>query len=40
MNNCYDLGMLKIAAEGQTEKWSIKRYFLSLQFTVNWRNIA
>lgn len=30
MNNCYDLGMLKIAAERQTEKWVNKALLFKL----------
>lgn len=39
INNRYGQGALKIAAEGQTQSWQMKRHFLSPQYTSNWQDI-
>jgi len=39
INHKYGDGMLKIATEGQHEKWHMRRAFLSPQYTSQWRDI-
>lgn len=39
INKRYGAGSISIASAGQTEKWNMKRNFLSPQFTTNWRHI-
>jgi DNA polymerase V len=39
INKRYGAGSIGVASAGQTEKWNMKRYFLSPQFTTNWRHI-
>jgi DNA polymerase V len=39
INNRYGAGAINIASAGQTEKWNMKRHFLSPQYTTNWRDI-
>ncbi|GAA6204285.1 Y-family DNA polymerase [Thalassotalea sp. SU-HH00458] len=39
INKRYGAGAINIASAGQTEKWNMKRQFLSPQYTTNWRDI-
>lgn len=39
INNRYGQGSINIASAGQTEKWNMKRHFLSPQYTSNWQHI-
>jgi len=39
INKRYGAGSINVASAGQTEKWNMKRHFLSPQFTTNWRHI-
>ena len=39
INKRYGAGSIGIASAGQTEKWNMKRHFLSPQYTTNWQHI-
>jgi len=39
INHRYGQGTLKLGAQGQSERWQMKRHFLSPQYTSNWRDI-
>ena len=39
INKRYGAGSINIASAGQTQKWNMKRHFLSPQFTTNWQHI-
>ena len=39
INNRYGNGLIEVAAVGQTEKWAMKRNFLSPSFTSKWQDI-
>ena len=39
INQRYGAGSIRVASAGQTEKWHMKRHFLSPQYTTNWRDI-
>jgi len=39
INKRYGSGAINIARAGQTEKWAMRRHFLSPQYTTNWRDI-
>lgn len=39
INKRYGTGTINVASAGQTEKWNMKRNFLSPQFTTNWLHI-
>jgi DNA polymerase V len=39
INKRYGSDSIGVASAGQTEKWNMKRHFLSPQFTTNWRHI-
>jgi DNA polymerase V len=39
INKRYGSGSIGVASAGQTERWNMKRHFLSPQFTTNWRHI-
>ncbi len=39
INHRYGQGSISIASAGQTEKWNMKRHFLSPQYTSNWLHI-
>lgn len=39
INNKYGRDTLKIAAEGYTQKWQMRRYFLSPSYTTKWKDI-
>lgn len=39
INQRYGMGTINIASAGQSEKWNMKRHFLSPQFTTNWQHI-
>ncbi|MDG1752093.1 MAG: Y-family DNA polymerase [Thalassotalea sp.] len=39
INNRYGAGSINIASAGQTDKWNMKRHFLSPQYTTNWHDI-
>ena len=38
INKRYGAGSIGIASAGQTEKWHMKRHFLSPQYTTNWQH--
>ena len=39
INKRYGTGTINVASAGQTEKWNMKRDFLSPQYTTNWLHI-
>ncbi len=39
INTLYGQGTLKLGAEGETDKWQMKRNFLSPKYTTSWRDI-
>lgn len=39
INNRYGQGSITIGSAGQSEKWNMKRNFLSPQYTSNWKHI-
>lgn len=39
INTRYGAGTINTASAGQTEKWNMKRHFLSPQYTTNWLHI-
>ncbi|WP_441003571.1 Y-family DNA polymerase [Pseudocolwellia agarivorans] len=39
VNNRYGQGAITLASEGKTEKWQMRRSFLSPQYTSSWRDI-
>ncbi|GAA5130015.1 Y-family DNA polymerase [Thalassotalea piscium] len=39
INKRYGAGSISVASAGQSEKWNMKRHFLSPQYTTNWYDI-